>query len=196
MERSDGPAEPRQRERVTHLLAAGGRDSLDALLPLVYDELRGVARRHLAREWGARTLDTTGLVHEAYLRLIDEAAVPLGNRAYFFAAAAQAMRRVLVDAARRRQRVKRGGGVAPLSLDDERLAVDGFSAELLDLDGALARLAERFPRQARVVECRFFAGLDVEETAAALELAPRTVKRDWALARAWLYRELAGSADA
>jgi RNA polymerase sigma factor (TIGR02999 family) len=189
MEPTEPPVEAR--ERVTRLLAVGaGRETLDALLPLVYDELRQVARRQLGHEWRGRPLGTTELVHEAYLRLIDEGAVPLRNRAYFFAAAAQAMRRVLVDAARRRQRAKRGGGAAAVTLDEERLAVDGFSAELLDLDGGLERLAARFPRQAQVVECRFFAGLGVEETAAALQLAPRTVKRDWALARAWLYREL------
>jgi RNA polymerase sigma factor (TIGR02999 family) len=181
------------RDAVTAALdAAGleGRDAFNALLPLVYDELRQMAHRQLARERRERTLSTTGLVHEAYLKLVDQERVPVRNRPYFFAAAARAMRQVLVDAARRRRRLKRGGGEAPLNLDDFQVAVDDFAAGLRDLDEALDRLAALYPRQARVVECRFFAGLSVEQTAEALELAPRTIKRDWSLARAWLYREL------
>jgi RNA polymerase sigma-70 factor, ECF subfamily len=181
------------RDAVTAALTADGRDGravFDQLLPLVYDELRRVAHRHLARERRQRTLSTTGLVHEAYLKLVDQTQVPVKSRAYFFAAAARAMRQVLVDGARRRGRLKRGAGEAPLNLDDFQVSVDDFAAELRDLDEALERLAALFPRQARVVECRFFAGLSVEETAEALDLAPRTVKRDWSLARAWLYREL------
>jgi RNA polymerase sigma factor (TIGR02999 family) len=171
-----------------------GREALDELLPLVYDELRRLARRQLAGEWRQRTLDTTGLVHEAYLKLVDETAVPLKSRAYFFAAAARAMRQVLIDAARRRNRAKRGGGVEAESLGEAMLAIDGFAAGLLDLDEALHGLARTFPRQARVLECRFFGGLSVDETAAALDVSARTVKRDQALARAWLYRELRGGA--
>jgi RNA polymerase sigma factor (TIGR02999 family) len=167
-----------------------GRDVFDDLLPLVYDELRRMARRHLARERRQRTLSTTGLVHEAYLKLVDQTQPPVRSRTYFFAAAARAMRQILVDAARRRGRRKRGGGQAALSLEGFEVAVDDFAAQLTDLDEALGRLAALFPRHARVVECRFFGGLSVEETAEALELAPRTVKRDWSLARAWLYREL------
>lgn len=180
---------------VTAVLSEAGRDGrdvFDELLPLVYDELRQMARRHLARERRPRTLNTTGLVHEAYLKLVDQTQAPVRSRAYFFAAAARAMRQVLVDAARRRNRLKRGGGEAPLDLGDLHVAVDDFAAELRDPDEALTRLAALFPRQARVVECRFFGGLSVEETAEALELAPRTVKRDWSLARAWLFRELRG----
>ena len=169
------------------------REALDELLPVVYEELRLLARRQLAGEWRQRTLDTTGLVHEAYLKLVDRSVVPVKSRAYFFAAAARAMRQVLVDAARRRNRAKRGGGIRPESLDEARVAVDHFAADLLDLDGALAKLAEKLPRQARVLECRFFGGLSVEDTAAALDLSPRTVKRDWSLAHAWLYRELEGT---
>jgi RNA polymerase sigma factor (TIGR02999 family) len=169
-----------------------GRDALDALLPLVYEELCGLARRQLAGEHRQRTLDTTGLVHEAYLKLVDETAVPLKSRAYFFGAAARAMRQVLIDAARRRNRSKRGGGLRAESLSEAVLAVDGFAAELLELDDALTGLARTFPRQARVLECRFFGGLSVDETAAALDLSPRTVKRDASLARAWLYRDLRG----
>ena|SRR2546422_524370 len=181
------------RNAVTDVLSAAqrdGRDVFEELLPIVYDELRQMAHRHLARERRQRTLNTTGLVHEAYLKLVDHSQAPVKSRGYFFAAVARAMRQVLVDAARRRGRFKRGGGEAPLNLDDFQVAVDDFAAGLRDLDEALDRLAIRFPRQARVVECRFFGGLSVEETAEALELAPRTVKRDWSLARAWLYREL------
>jgi RNA polymerase sigma factor (TIGR02999 family) len=181
------------RNAITAVLSAArleGRDVLEELLPLVYDELRQMARRHLARERRQRTLNTTGLVHEAYLKLVDQSQAPVKSRGYFFAAVARAMRQVLVDAARRRGRFKRGGGEALLNLDDFQVAVDDFAVELRDLDEALERLAVQFPRQARVVECRFFGGLSVEETAEALELAPRTVKRDWSLARAWLYREL------
>jgi RNA polymerase sigma factor (TIGR02999 family) len=167
-----------------------GRNVLDDLVPLVYDELRRMAHRHLAREWRQRTLSTTGLVHEAYVKLVDQTNPPVRSRTYFFAAAARAMRQILVDAARRRGRQKRGGGQAALSLEGFELSVDDFAAQLTDLDEALERLAAHFPRQALVVECRFFGGLTVEETAEALELAPRTVKRDWSLARAWLYREL------
>jgi RNA polymerase sigma factor (TIGR02999 family) len=181
------------KDAVTQVLSAArpdGRDVFDELLPLVYDELRQIAHRHLAHERRQRTLNTTALVHEAYLKLVDQSRVPEKGRDYFFAAVARAMRQVLVDAARRRGRFKRGEGVAPLNLDDFQVAVDDFATELKDLDEALERLETQFPRQARVVECRFFGGLSVEETAEALELAPRTVKRDWALARAWLFREL------
>jgi RNA polymerase sigma factor (TIGR02999 family) len=169
-----------------------GDDPFDELLPLVYDELRQMAHWQLVGERRQRTLNTTGLVHEAYLKLADSARVPVKNRAYFFAAAARAMRQILVDAARRRGRLKRGNGEAPLNLEDFEIGVDDFAAELRELDEALQKLAVLFPRQARVVECRFFAGLSVEETAEALDLAPRTVKRDWSLARAWLFRELRG----
>jgi RNA polymerase sigma-70 factor (ECF subfamily) len=178
---------------VTAVLNGAGRDGgdvFDDLVPLVYDELRRMARRQLARERRQRTLSTTGLVHEAYLKLVDETRAPVRSRAYFFAAAARAMRQVLVDAARRRNRIKRGSGEAPLELEAFEVAVDDFAADLRDLDEALDRLAAQFPRQARVVECRFFGGLSVEETAEALDLATRTVKRDWSLARAWLFREL------
>jgi RNA polymerase sigma factor (TIGR02999 family) len=178
---------------VTAVLASAdreGRDVFDQLLPLVYDELRRIARRHLVHERRQRTLSTTGLVHEAYLKMVDQAKVPLRSRSYFFAAAARAMRQVLVDAGRRRGRLKRGGGAEARDVGELEVAADDLAAGLGDLDEALDRLAAEFPRQARVVECRFFGGLSVEETAEALALAPRTVKRDWALARAWLYREL------
>lgn len=178
---------------VTALLADSGGDRhqvMEQLVPLVYDELRRMAHRQLAREMGPCTLNTTGLVHEAYLKLIDENTVPLKSRRYFFGAAARAMRQVLIDAARRRKRLKRGGGEQPLSLDESKVAVDDYAAELVDLDDALTRLSGEHPRPARVVECRFFGGLSIDETAQALDVSPMTVKRDWALARTWLYREL------
>jgi RNA polymerase sigma factor (TIGR02999 family) len=169
---------------------SGDRQALDELLPLVYDELLRLARRELAGERRQRTLDTAGLVHEAYLKLVDQTRVPLKSRAYFFAAAARAMRQVLIDAARRRNTSKRGSGIEAESLTGAVLAVDGFAADLLQLDDSLDHFAHSFPRQARVLECRFFGGLSVEETAAALQLSTRTVKRDSSFARAWLYRSL------
>lgn len=165
---------------------------LERLLPPIYDELRRMAHHRLALEPRNPTIQTTELVHEAYLRLVDDARVTRRGRAYFFGAAARAMRQVLIDAARRRTAAKRGGGEVPVSLEEQHVAVDAYAAELLDLDRALSDLEGRSPRQARVVECRFFGGLSVEETAAALDVSPRTVKSDWALARAWLFDALRG----
>jgi RNA polymerase sigma-70 factor, ECF subfamily len=183
------------RSHATALLAtadSGDGAALERLVPLLYDELRAMAHRQLVRERRNDTLQTTALVHEAYLKLVDDTRVTRRGRAYFFAAAARAMRQVLVDYARRRNAEKRGGGARLLSLDEDQVAVDEFAGELLDLDRALAQLAELNPRHARVVECRFFAGMSVEETAEALDLSPRTVKYDWALARAWLFDALGG----
>jgi RNA polymerase sigma factor (TIGR02999 family) len=183
--------DPAERKRATELLqAAGEGDTLGGLFPIVYDELRRLAHRQLGNEMGERTLDTTDLVHEAYLRLVDESLVTQRGRAYFFAAAAQAMRRVLVDRARRRGAAKRGGHQGPLTLEEATISVDVFADQLVALDEALERLATLSPRQARVVECRYFGGLSVEETAEALEVSPRTVKSDWAMARAWLYNAI------
>ncbi|PAP78768.1 hypothetical protein BSZ37_12700 [Rubrivirga marina] len=167
-------------------------DALDRLVPLVYDQLRAMAHRQLLREHGDRSLQTTALVHEAYLRVAGHSAVTQRGRGYFFAAAARAMRQVLVDHARRRATAKRGGDAVRVTLGDEPAGVDAFAADVLDLDDALDRLAARAPRHARVVECRFFGGLSVEETAAALDISPRTVKADWGLARAWLFDALHG----
>ncbi len=183
------------RSEVSTVLAtadAAGASTLERLVPLIYDQLREMARRQLAHERRDLTLQTTALVHEAYLKLVDDARVTRRGRAYFFAAAARAMRQVLVDHARRRRAVKRGAGAEAVTLDEEQLAVDEFAAEVLDLDRALEQLARLNPRHARVVECRFFAGLSVEETADALDVSARTVKADWALARAWLYETLRG----
>lgn len=164
--------------------------SLETVLPGVYDELKRMAHAQLARERGPHTLQTTALVHEAYLKLVDATRISSRGRAFFFAAAARAMRQVLVDHARRVGAQKRGGGRIAQTLDDNVGRIDAFAAELLDLHDALDRLATHDPRAARVVECRHFGGLTVDETAEALGVSARTVKSDWALARAWLFREL------
>lgn len=164
----------------------------DDLVPLLYDELHRMAQRQRAREGRQPTLHTTELVHEAYLRLADDPRVQQRGRAYFMGAAAQAMRRVLIDAARRRAADKRGGDQVRVTLGDDVASVDAYASELLDLDRALTGLEAESPRLARTVEYRFFGGLTVEETAAALEVSPRTVKADWALARAWLVDAMDG----
>jgi RNA polymerase sigma-70 factor, ECF subfamily len=164
--------------------------SLDQLVPLLFDELHAIAHRQLAREHGNFTLQTTDLVHEAYLRLAGDAHVTEHGRAYFSAATARAMRQVLVDSARRRNAAKRGSGAAAVSLDENTGRVDAYGEELLELDLALRELEQRNPRHARTVECRFFGGMTVEDTANALGVSPRTVKTDWALARAWLFDAL------
>ena len=170
--------------------ATGDDTALNQLIPLVYDELRSLAHRRLAAEHRHDSLQTTALVHEVYLKLVDDTRVTGRGRAYFFAAVSRAMRQILVDRARRRLAVKRGQGAEVVSLDEDQAAVDAYAAELVDLDEALTRLAERSPRHARVVELRFFAGLNVEQTAEAVGVSPRTVKSDWAMARAWLFSEL------
>ena len=179
---------------ITALLQAVPEDEhvMDRLLPLVYEELRGMAHGYLLRERRHHTLNTTALVHEAYLKLVDQTQVPGRSRAYFFGAAARAMRQILVDHARHRGRRKRGGGQPPVALEEQHLVADEFAAEVLDLDAALHRLAEIEPRAARTVECRFFGGLSVEETAEVLGVSSRTVQRDWIRAKAWLYRTLHG----
>ena len=181
-------------ETVTALLtstAAREPQVVDELVPIVYQELRRLAHRLLASEARGGTLDTTGLVHEAYLKLVGSQDIPAHGRAYFFGAATRAMRQVLVDAARRRGRQIRGGGVRPIQLGEIEPEAPSLDSDLVAVDEALTALAGEFPRQAQVVEFRFFGGLSVEETAAALELSPRTVKRDWSFAQAWLYRALA-----
>jgi RNA polymerase sigma factor (TIGR02999 family) len=171
-------------------LAKGGREGLDHLLPVVYDELYRLARRQLRDERADHTLGATALVHEAYIKLSGLDRMHWQNRAHFMAVAAQAMRRVLVNHATARGAQKRGGKLERVALDDVIVLTAERAEELIALDDALNRLAERDPRQARVIECRFFAGMSIEETAEALGVAPVTVKRDWTLARAWLHREL------
>jgi RNA polymerase sigma factor (TIGR02999 family) len=176
--------------------AAGDPRALEELLPLVYDQLRRVARARLRGERPEHTLQPTALVHEAFLELLRLDRLEMRNREHFFALAARAMRRVLIDHAVARRAEKRGGGVAAVPLDGLELAAPEPSAELLALGEALERLEALAPRLARVVECRLLAGLSLDETAAALATSPATVSRDWALARAWLNRELTGEAEA
>lgn len=180
---------------VTELLLAsqeGSPGAVDRLLPLVYDELKALAAGYLRAERAEHTLQTTGLVHEAYLRLVDQRRTTWQNRAHFFGIAAQAMRRILVDHARRRRARKRDGGI-PVTLDDNLGGPSNDAEELLAVDAALARLQTLDPRQARLVELRYFAGFTIEETAEALQISPATVKRDWLSAKAWLQRELGSS---
>ena len=173
-------------------LSAGEEGALDRLVPLVYDELRSIARGKLRHEPAGHTLNTTALVHEAYLRMVGIEGVEWADRAHFFAVCARVMRRVLLDYADRVRAQKRGGAAPDLPLVEGIAATDGTptSVDLLDLDRALERLEALDERQCRVVECRFFAGLTVEETAEALSISPATVKREWSTARAWLNREL------
>ncbi|HZS04282.1 MAG TPA: sigma-70 family RNA polymerase sigma factor [Blastocatellia bacterium] len=180
-------------EDVTQLLLAwsdGNREALDRLLPLVYQELRKIADRYLRRERSGDTLQATALVHEAYLKLIDQKHVRWQNRAHFFGVAAQAMRRILVDRARSRQAEKRGSGGAELSLDEGLNVSDQKAGELIALDDALRTLATLDPQKSRIVELRYFGGLSIEETAEVLGIGTATVIRQWRLAKAWLYGEL------
>ena len=174
---------------VTALLHAhrqGDAGALDRLLPLVYDDLRRVARSQLRRLRVGETLDTTSLVHEAYLRLVDQTRADWQNRGHFFAVSAVAMRQILIDHARERSRLKRGGGLQRAPLDEAGLAVEADAERLLDIDRALEALRAVDPRLARNVECRYFAGLSEQETADALGVSLRTAQRDWLKARAWL----------
>lgn len=167
----------------------GDREALDGLLPLVYKELRRLAQSYLSSERPNHTLQATALVNEAYLRLVDEEHRHVANRSQFFAVAAQAMRRILIDHARRKRSAKRGGGVAPVTLDEGKGAPEE-AVDVLALDLALRELAELDPRQARLVELRYFGGLTIEETATVMDISPATVTREWKLARAWLRLQL------
>jgi RNA polymerase sigma factor (TIGR02999 family) len=180
---------------VTGLLLAWGRgdqSAADRLVPAVYDELRRQAERAMRREGGDHTLQATALVHESYLRLVDQRQVEWRNRAHFFAIASTVMRRILVDHARARLTAKRGGGATQITLAGVE-AEHADDVDLLALHEALEKLAVLDPDQARLVELRYFGGLTIEETGEALAVSPATVKREWALARAWLRRELSGS---
>jgi RNA polymerase sigma-70 factor, ECF subfamily len=181
---------------VTHLLAQwrdGDARAFDELVPLVYAELRQLADHYLQQERNGHTLQPTALVHEAYLRLAQQTGAGFNNRVHFYGAAATVMRRILVDHARRRLAVKRGAGQAPIELNDALVTGIDPQVDLIALDEALTRFAALSPAPARVVELRYFGGLTVEETATLLGVAPVTVKRQWAFARAWLHRELTGN---
>lgn len=183
---------PASRE-ITALLLAwrdGDERALEALTASVYAELRRLAHRHMRGERRGHPLQTTALVHEAYLRLIDSSRVQWQNRAHFFAVAAQLMRRVLVDLARRRGRQKRGAGVIETVLGDETPSPAGLRTDVVAVDEALERFAKLDPRAARVVELRYFGGLTVEETAEVMGMSPETVMRDWKVAKLWLARAL------
>ncbi|MBZ5662101.1 MAG: sigma-70 family RNA polymerase sigma factor [Acidobacteriia bacterium] len=185
-------------EQVTQLLKAWslGQDAaLEELAPLVHQELRRLARRYMYGERAGHTLQTTALVNEAYLRLVNSRQVNWQNRAHFFAISAQLMRRILVDYARARGYQKRGGGVPKITLDEAFMRPQGKGRDLMKLDDALKALAEIDPRKGKVVELRFFGGLSVEEAAEVLKVSPDTVLRDWRLAKAWLAREM-GKAEA
>jgi RNA polymerase sigma factor (TIGR02999 family) len=171
-------------------LSAGNNDVVGALMPMVYNELHRMADGRLQRERANHTLNSTALVHEAYLKLVDQTRVTWQNRAHFFAIAAQAMRRILINYAQKRKAEKRGGGVVLATFNDEEVARESRADELVSLDAALERLARMNERQCKVVEFRFFAGLTQEEIAEVLDVSVPTVRRDWRLARAWLSREL------
>jgi RNA polymerase sigma factor (TIGR02999 family) len=175
-------------------LRGGDSEALDRLVPLVYERLRGMAHARLAGQDPGMSLNTTGLVHEAYLRLVDQTRAEWRDRTHFFAVAATAMRQIIVDRARRRGAGRRGGGVRPALLNDADLGVDARTEEILAVDQALAQLGTLSTRMVKMVELRFFAGLSVEETAEVLGLDSRTVNRDWRTARALLYRALGGAA--
>jgi RNA polymerase sigma-70 factor (ECF subfamily) len=191
---SDLPA----REAITGLLQAhhqGDPDAFERLVPLIYDDLRQIARRQLAKSATSPTLNATALVHEAWFQLVDETRVDWQSRSHFFAIAARAMRRIVVDHARERSAQKRGGGQAYVDLDPDAIAVEQQAETLLALDQALSTIATFSERLARVAECRLFGGLSEEETAAALDTSLRTVQREWRRARAWLQRAMSPGGD-
>jgi RNA polymerase sigma factor (TIGR02999 family) len=191
---ADDTPSPAAREHISRLLQAWTREdpsARDALVPIVYDELHRLAHHYMRGERAGHTLQTTALVNEAYLRLADIEQLHWTDRAHFFAMAATMMRRILVDHARAHARDKRGGGVVMTSLDAD-LAAPARDIDVIALDEALERLAKIDPRQARLVELRYFAGLTIDEAAEALRISPGTLKREWVIAKAWLFRELQG----
>jgi RNA polymerase sigma-70 factor, ECF subfamily len=178
---------------VTQLLEQwnhGDREALEKLMPLIYGELKKMARRYMRQQNPDHTLQTTALIHEAYLRMVKQKEKHFENRAHFLGIAAQAMRHILVDYARERHTAKRGGGARPISLEEAALVTQERAAEVIALDDALKELEELSKRQSRVVELRYFGGLSVKETAAVLEVSPDTVMRDWTMAKTWLHRAL------
>jgi len=185
-------------QEITQLLlnwSKGDASALDQLIPLVYPQLRRIARAYMGRENSAQTLQTSALINEAYLRLVNQQQVEWQDRAHFFAVAAQIMRHILVDHARRYRRNKRGGGAQHVELDDISVVCEERAVELVALDDALKRLAEMDPRKSQIVELRFFGGLTVDETAEVMKLAPITIMREWRAAKAWLGREVSGDSQ-
>jgi RNA polymerase sigma factor (TIGR02999 family) len=181
--------------QVTFLLSRwreGDQEALDSLMPLVYEELRHLARHYLQQERPDHTLQSTALVNEAYVRLVGNAPPQWESRAHFFGVAARLMRQILVDHARNHAAVKRGENPVKLTLSEGLFAAKQASLDLLALDAALNRLAEVSPQQSQIVELRFFSGLTIDDTAEALAISPATVKRNWTMARAWLFREMSG----
>ncbi len=182
---------------VTRLLqdwSGGDADAPARLMPLVYEELRRLARDYLRRERAGHTLQPTALIHEAYLRMVDQTCVSWQNRAHFFGSAARAMRRILVDHARAQQAAKRGGGAAKVSLDEAAtVPAPASDTDLVALDGALQSFARSYPRQSEVVELRFFGGLEAREIAEVLSVSEKTILRDWNFAKLWLQRELSAA---
>lgn len=184
---------PAEVTRLLHEWQAGDREALDSLIPLVYQELRVIASRHVRREWREGALQTTALVNEAYLKLVGQREGDWQNRAHFFAIAAQVMRRILLDDARRVQSEKRGGAASRVPLENIEITAPESPADvvdLLELDRALVELEQFDAKQARLVELRFFGGLTIEETAAVMGISPATVKREWVVAKGWLHRAL------
>ena len=175
---------------ILHRISAGERSAIDELTPLVYRQMRQIAQRQLSAENDARRWDATELVHEAYLRMVGDEAVGWKDRAHFFSAASQAIRWVLVDKARKAKAIKRGGDAQPVNLDLQGFGRDDTGFELLELDDALNRLSALSERQAEIVQLRFFGGLTQDEIAELLQVSRRTIAGDWAMARAWLFREL------
>jgi RNA polymerase sigma-70 factor, ECF subfamily len=187
---------PAKQHEITQLLVEwsdGNQSALDELYPLVYDELHRLARRYMSRERQDHTLQTTALINEAYVRLVDQKNVHWANRSHFFAISAQIMRRILIDHARRHAYAKRGGGAQQVSLDEAATVTRAAGAELIRLDEALKSLAEMDPRRSQVVELRYFGGLNNEEIAGVLNISENTVTRDWNMARAWLHQQLSES---
>jgi RNA polymerase sigma factor (TIGR02999 family) len=188
---------PRQQNQISQLLAEwsdGNQSALDELYPLVYEELHRLARRYMSRERKGHTLQTTALINEAYVRLVDQRNVHWANRSHFFAISAQIMRRILIDHARRHAYAKRGGGAHQVSLEEAATITPERGLDLVRLDEALKSLAALDPRRSQVVELRYFGGLSNEEIAGVLKISENTVTRDWNMARAWLYQQLGGSA--
>jgi RNA polymerase sigma factor (TIGR02999 family) len=184
---------PSTRQEVTQLLGdwrGGDERALEKLFPLVQPELHRLAHHYMSRERAGHTLQTTAILNEAYLRLVENTQPPWQNRTHFVAAAAQLMRRIMVDHARKRHSLKRGGDALRITLDEAAWVTETRSEELLALDEALEKLAAQDPRKSQIVELRYFGGLMVEETAEFLKLSPRTVEREWTMAKAWLYRAL------